>query len=281
MKGNFEVTPLARKFAPWSFSKLEAAEICPAQFNHKHIVKTSAAPAPSDTKVGIAAHEILEHRTGGKSAAESKKLAIAKTPLTTEEQETLQTLSDNMEAFLRRFDTFCKAQGVTTILREEDWAFDDTWKKTGFFDKNVYFRGKMDLGVITRDRDLFYIDHKAGTVKDLAKDTTKKQQLWAYGVLALSNIPDLAGVRGAINFLQATTPEKQLQWTDYIPADRVRTLYVEWLFGRINSAASNLTEPFEARPANSRMKKDNRPGFPCGWCLYQSSCTAFQEKFGG
>jgi hypothetical protein len=277
----FEITQLARKFAPWSFSKIEAADMCPAQFGHKHIMKSASAPAPSDTKVGIVAHEILEHRTGGRSHGDAKKLAIAKNPLTSDEQEMLRVLDESMDAFLRRFDAFCKAQGVTKILREEDWAFDDEWKQTTFFDKRAYFRGKLDLGVITRDRDLFFIDHKAGVVKDLQKDRVKRQQLQAYGVLALACIPDLAGVRGGINFLQADTPEKQLQWGDYIPASRVRDLFVGWLFSRINSAADNLLEPLEARPAKTRREKDGRPGFPCGWCLYQDLCPAFKERFGG
>jgi hypothetical protein len=277
----FEITQLARKFAPWSFSKIEAAEACPAQFGHKHVMRTSAAPAPSDTKIGIVAHEILEHRTGGKEKGESRKLAIAKNPLTSDELEMLRVLDENMEAFLKRFDAFCKANGVTEILREEAWAFDDTYGKTEFFDKRSYFRGKLDLGVVTKNRDLFFIDHKAGAVKKLVEDRVKREQLQAYAVLALINIPNISGVRGGINFLQADKPDMQIQWGDYIPAERVRQLYVGWLFSRINRAADNLLEPYEARPAKSRMKKDNRPGFPCGWCLYQDKCDAFKERFGG
>jgi hypothetical protein len=277
----FEITQLARKFAPWSFSKIEAAEACPAQFGHKHVTKSGAAPAPSDTKVGIVAHEILEHRAGGTAAPEAKKLALAKNPLTGGELETLRTLSENMESFLQRFDRFCTANGVTEIMREKDWAFDDTFGKTEFFDKRSWFRGKLDLGAITRDRDLFFIDHKAGVVKKLSEDRVKREQLQSYAVLAYANIPNLQGVRGAINFLQADKPDDQIQWDDYIPAQRIRELYVGWLFSRINRAADNLLEPFEARPAKSRMKKDNRPGFPCGWCLYQDQCAAFKERFGG
>lgn len=280
----FEITQLARKFAPWSFSKIEAAEACPAQFGHKHITRTSAAPAPSDTKVGIVAHEILEHRAGGKERGEAKKLAVTKNPLTSAELEQLRVLDENMEAFLKRFDTFCKAHGVTEVLREQDWAFDETAAKVPFFDKRAWFRGKLDLGAITRDRDLFFVDHKAGAVKKLVEDRVKREQLQAYAVLAIINVPNLVGVRGGVNFLQGDTPEKQLQWGDYIPAERVRALYTDWLFSRINRAADNLLEPLEARPANSRIKKGpmaGRPGFPCGWCLYQNSCTAFQEKFGG
>lgn len=277
----FEITALARKYAPWSFSKVEAAEMCPAQFGHKHVTKSVSAPAPSDTKVGIVAHEILEHRTTGKSASEAKKLAVVKNPLTNDELEQLRVLDENMEAFLKRFDTFCKAQGVSQILVEDSWGFDDQWNKAEFFGKGVFFRGKIDLGVVTRDRDLFFVDHKAGVAKVLADDRVKREQLQAYAVLGAANIPDLAGARGGINFLQAQTPELQLQWSDYIPIERIKTLYVGWLFSRINSAADNLTEPFEERPAKTRMKKDGRPGFPCGWCLYTSTCSAFKERFGG
>jgi len=276
----FEITELARKFAPWSFSKMETAESCPAQFGHKHISKTAAGSAPSDTKVGIVAHAVLEHRVQGTAAGAAEKLATEKTPLTSNEQEMLLMLKENMDAFLRRFDAFCKAQGVSKVFVEADWGFSDTYKPAGFFAEDVFFRGKLDLGALTRDNDLYLIDHKSGVAKPLERDQKKRQQLQAYGVLALPNMPDIAGVRGGINFLQGP-PERLLQWTTFIPAERLRELYTPWLFGRINAAADNLTLPFEMRPAESRMKKNNQPGWPCGWCQYQDQCSAFKEKFGG
>jgi hypothetical protein len=277
----FEISPLARKHAPWSYSKTELAETCPAQFRHKHLLKTSAAPAPSDTKVGIAAHAILEHRVLGKPSSDAKKTAVEKTPLTSTEQEMLHMLEENMEHFLRRFDSFCKTQGVTKVFCEADWGFTDDYKPAGFFAEDVFFRGKLDLGALTRDHDLFLIDHKSGVAKALEGDQKKRQQLQAYGVLALPNMPDIAGVRGGIHFLQGDNPDDRLQWTTYVPAERIRTLYMPWLFGRINAAAANLTEPFVARPAKSRMRKNNQPGWPCGWCQYQDVCPEFKEKFGG
>jgi RecB family exonuclease len=277
---SFEISAFARKHAPWSYSKMELAETCPAQFRHKHIAKTTAAPAPSDTKVGIVAHAVLEHRVMGKPSGIAKKTAVEKTPLTTTEQEMLHMLEENMEDFLRRFDNFCKAQGVTKVMCEADWGFTDDYKPTGFFAENVFFRGKLDLGALTRDNDLFLIDHKSGEAKPLERDQKKRQQLQAYGVLALPNMPDIAGVRGGIHFMQGN-PDERLQWTTYIPAERIRALYMPWLFGRINTSAENLAEPFEARPAKSLMKKNNKPGWPCGWCQYQDVCPEFKEKFGG
>ena len=262
----FQISELARKHAPWSFSKMETAESCPAQFRHKVILKSAAAPATSDTKVGIVAHEILEHRVQGTAASEARKLAAAKTPLTTQERESLRMLDESMEDFLQRFDVFCKKQGVTKIFCEEDWGFTDTYKKTGFFAEDVFFRGKLDLGALTRDNDLYLIDHKSGTAKPLERDQKKRQQLQAYGVLALINMPEIAGVRGGIHFMQGS-PDLRIQWAPYIPADRIRTLFVPWLFERINNAAANLMEPYEARPAKK---------WPCGWCQYQEHCPEYQ-----
>lgn len=270
----FQISELARKHAPWSFSKMETAESCPAQFRHKVILKTAAAPAPSDTKVGIVAHEILERRVQGKPLKEARKLAIDKTPLTTQERETLKLLDESMDDFLQRFDAFCKREGVTQVLCEADWGFSDEYVKANFFGDNVYFRGKMDLGAVTRSRDLYLIDHKSGIAKPLERDQKKRQQLQAYAVLALVNLPDIAGVRGGIHFMQGSS-DLRLQWVPYIPADRVRELYVPWLFKRINDAAANLTEPFEARPAKR---------WPCAWCQYQEHCPeykALQERLSG
>jgi hypothetical protein len=263
----FSISELARKHAPWSFSKMEMAESCPAQFRHKVILKTAAAPMPSDNKVGIVAHTILEHRVKGTPAHEARKNALDQSPLTSQESEALRMLDESMEDFLKRFDTFCKREGVHKILSEEEWAFTDAYKKTGFFDKDVFFRGKMDLGAVTRSQDLFMIDHKSGMAKPLERDQKKRQQLQAYAVLALVNVPNIQGVRGGIHFMQGS-PELRLQWTAYIPAARVRELYVPWLFGRINSAADNLSEPFEARPAKK---------WPCAWCQYQADCPEYQS----
>jgi RecB family exonuclease len=259
---------------------MEVAETCPAQFRHKHVLKTAAAPAPSDTKVGIVAHAVLEHRILGKPAEHAHKEASEKTPLTTNEREMLQLLDENMEDFLRRFDTFCKAQGVKKVFVEADWGFTDAYKPAAFFGDNVFFRGKLDLGALTRDDDLYLIDHKSGVAKRLEDDQKKRQQLQAYGVLALPNMPDIAGVRGGIHFMQGPD-DLRIQWTTYIPADRIRAAYTPWLFSRINTVAQNLVEPYVARPARSRMKKNNQPGWPCGWCQYQDTCPEFKEKFGG
>ena len=270
----YQISDLARKYAAWSYSRLSTAETCPAQFAHKSIWRTPSAAAPSDTKVGIAAHEILEHRVTGDNNKVARDKAFEKTPLTTSEMELLSTMADNMDTFLKKFERFCQTHKVQKVYTEVAWAFTDTYAPTDFFSKDAYFRGKVDLGALTPDGDLFVIDHKSGIAKDLKTDTNKKQQLQAYAVLALPNLKDLAGVRGGISFLQGDE-DKLIQWTDYIPSERINKLYAPWLFNRINDAASNLIEPFEARPARKMPK-----GWPCAWCQFSDKCDAFQAKFG-
>ncbi len=268
-------TPDALKYAPWSFSKVETAEACPLQFQHKHLLKSPSAAKTSDTQVGTAAHAIIERRVGGASHASATKEALAQTPLTSEEAETLRTFDARIDDFVRRFDAFCKSQGVTRLFVEVEWAFAADFSPVSFWDPAAFFRGKMDLGVLTRSQDLIVIDHKSGFAKDLKRDVKKKQQLQAYAVLGLANVEGISGVRGAIHYLQGDAA-KAIQWADYVDATRVREIYVPWLFSRINETATSLpadtTTPFPAK-ANLR--------WPCEWCGYQQHCNAFQEMVGG
>lgn len=270
----YPISDLARKYGPWAYSKMELAETCPSQFMHKYIAKTPAPDSQSDTKVGVVAHEILEHRVTGKDEKTSKDLATEKNPLTSTEEEMLQLLKDNMDVFLRKFDAFCKAQQVKQVFTEVAWGFTEAYEPTSFFSKDVYFRGKVDLGAITCDNDLYLIDHKSGEARDLRFAPQKRQQLNAYAVLGLPNLPQIQGIRGGINFLQGD-PDLLLQWSDYREVADIRDKYTPWLFEKINTAASNLVEPFIAKPGK---KKD---GWPCHWCNYANLCTAYKEKFNG
>lgn len=268
----FMVTDQARMYGPWAISKASIAETCEAQFAHKYLHKTTAAASPSQNNVGTAAHSILEYRVGGKDRATAEKDALAKAPLTSGETEDLQVLKTNIEDFLKRFDYFCKTNGVTQVLREVPWGFRADYTPCDFFAKDVYFRGKIDLGAITRDHDLIVVDYKSGFAKDITKDPKFKVQLNSYAVLAYPHIPDLAGVRGGIHFLQGQE-DLRSQWLPYIPATRIPQVYAAWLFDYLNKVAERLVAPFVARP--------KAKGWPCGWCNYRPACEPYQELVRG
>ena len=262
-----EISDLARKHAPWSISKASIAETCPKQFEFKYVTKLKdALVIPSSNQVGTAAHTILELRTGGTPHTEAKKVALEKTPLTSSELESLYVLEKPIDGFLRKWEIFCHTHQVTEILREQDWGLTVDLKPTGFFAKDVFFRGKLDLGALTRDRDLIVLDHKSGIAKDIQKDQKFKRQINSYGVLAKYNIPDLAGVRGAIHFLQGEE-SKRIQWLDYVDSSAIEKHLTPWLFNYLNFCAAQLAEPFEAHP---------KLRWPCEWCSYKQSCAAYQ-----
>lgn len=263
----YPISPLAAKYAAWSFSKAGVALSCPAQFKHKYVLKTASAPSTTDANIGIAAHSILEFLTGGASYAESRKIALEKTPLTSSELEELHMFEDAILAFMKRFDMFCKRNNVVEVLREADWAFDADFNPCAFFDKNAYFRGKVDLAMKTAAGDLFIIDHKSGSAKDLTKDYKKRQQLNSYAVLALASVPDIGGVRAGIHFLQT----QDIPFMDYVRVDDIRKRHVPWLFDYLNDAAEACADPF---PAKAKMR------WPCEWCGYQAACPAFAELMG-
>lgn len=227
--------------------------------------------ATADTQVGTVAHAVLEHRLQGKTRGDATKAALEKTPLTGEEQDMLRTLEDRIDSFLTRFDAFCKSQGVREVLVEVEWGLTAEGHPASFWDKDVFFRGKMDLGVITRDNDLVILDHKSGVARDLRRDVKKQEQLQAYAVLGVANVKDVSGVRGGIHYLQGDDA-KAIQWVDYVDATRVRDTYAPWLYGRVNDVASSLKEPYAPRPGLR---------WPCEWCSYQALCPGFRELTGG
>lgn len=268
----FEISDLARKYAPWSVSKAELAETCPSQFELKHIKKAPEEAVAAENKVGTAAHSVLEFRIGGQDAKTAKKTALEKTALTERELEDLRVLEDAIEDFVRRFDTFCQTYGVTQVLREQQWGLTIEGKPTGFKAPDVFFRGVVDLAAVTRDRALVVIDHKSGVAKDIKKWGKYQKQINTYAVMGIANMPDITGVRGALHFLQGHK-DLRLQWLDFLDAERIRKLHTPWLFDVVNKAAANLVEPFVAKPS---LKK-----WPCNYCPYRPSCQALKEMIRG
>lgn len=257
---------LLLKFAPWSISKAGCAVTCPKQFGFKYVAKLPEEAPRSESKVGTAAHAILEFRLQGKQAKEAKASALDKTPLTTTEEEQLRTLEDQISDFMRRFDSFCKGNGVTELLIEKKWAINASLSPVPFFSKDVLFRGVVDLAVLTKDRDLIVVDHKSGTPKsDIGK---YKPQLDSYAVLGLAAIPDIAGVQSAIHFLQGEGEEK-IKWSKYIDATLIKTQLNPWLIGYLTEAGKSANDTSVAKPGKN---------WPCGWCAYRLSCPDSKAK---
>jgi PD-(D/E)XK nuclease superfamily len=259
----FEVTELARRFAPWSISKLNVAETCGKQFEFKHVLKHAEIIPGTDNRVGLALHAVLEHRLHGKLRSVAIELALEKHPLTSDEMTLFRSMFDAVEEFLRKLDVFCRQHGPVEMLIEHKWGLTADGQGTAFDAPDVFFRGVLDLGIVTRDRDLIVIDHKAGKPRGLDK---YKSQLRGYAVLGRANVPFINGVRSALHYLQEQ-PERRLLWGKYIELDAIGEKLVPWLYEYINDIAGQLSQ------------FTPKPGFrwPCQWCAYRPACNAFAE----
>jgi RecB family exonuclease len=259
----FEISPLARQYAPWSISKLGVAENCPKQFEFKHVMKHEELVTTSDNKVGLAIHAVLEHAIQGFSIREAMRRALEKTPLVSNEMDIFTALIDVVQEFLRKLDVFCKQHGPVELLVEKKWGLTADGRGTEFDAEDVFFRGVLDLGIITADHDLLVIDHKTGRPYGLHK---YRAQLNAYAVLGRANLNGVVGVRPALHYLKES-PENRIQWCRYMKAVDIGAHLLPWIYEFINNAANQL-DGFVAKPGLR---------WPCAWCAYSPVCAAYQE----
>lgn len=264
-----ELNDLAKLYAPWSASKAGQGLVCPKQFAYKYIEKKPEIVTQSVNRVGTAAHSILELRLQERPLKDARKEAVDKTTLTSKETEDLQVHVDAIESFVSRFDVFCKGQGIVERLIEQKWGITKDFKATSFFAPDVFFRGVIDLGGLTKNNDLIVIDHKSGKINPLGK---YQAQLNSYAVLGLANYPDIDGVQSAIHFLQGDTDSSRIQWAHYQSRDVIEKNLKPWMYEYLNDCANALQNPYKATPGKT---------WPCKWCAYSPICDEYQRLING
>lgn len=246
------------KGGPWSMSKAGVIEKCSLQFDFKYRQKVKEQVTFEQSRVGVAAHKALELMLGGTKQKMSFDIAADENELTHDEREQLQCFWDQIARFVKRMTEFKQKHGVKEqlVLIERKWGVTAGFKKTGFFDKNVFFRGVLDYALPTARGDLIIIDHKSGKEKELEH---YEKQFKGYCIMALAQEPALKGVQCAINFLQTD----HLAWAKYVSADTIRDEYIPWLIEDLTKSCAKLLEP----PAPTK-------GWFCNWCGYKPICQA-------
>lgn len=126
---------------PWSYSALSTFENCPKQYYHKYILKEKE-PDTEATRHGTEVHTALEDRL--------KKKKILPTAYSHYER-----LAGSVE----------KAAEGGGLMVELPLAVDKEFKPTGFFDRDVWGRGKADV-VIKKDHKLWVGDWKTGKIRE-------------------------------------------------------------------------------------------------------------------
>lgn len=247
-------------------SKANAAFNCPFRFQLKYVKKTKGhKPRSSAGRVGIAAHEAIEHYLKGMELSQAIHRANVKQRLTTPEMEEVVAFAHSIREFKNRLDAFRQEKGVTETFIEKKFGLSIDFQPTKFFTKandsvQVFFRGVWDLCLRAKEKYMIIIDHKSGAVKtnDQGNATldSYEDQLNLYAIAALNVFPNVAGVQSAIHYMQSG----EIIWDDMRSAETIRSTLYPWFYEYLNRAAKEALSPAA------------RKGWHCSFCEYTDLC---------
>lgn len=122
----------------WSYSAWDLYNTCPLKYKLEKIDRIEVPTGPALLR-GREVHDNLAKYLRGDTDAPGVEIA----------SPTARRLHEEIRAFDNK-------------VIEQQWAFTDQWKGTGWFDKNVWVRVVLDVGVLYDDMTAEVIDHKTG-----------------------------------------------------------------------------------------------------------------------
>lgn len=180
---------------PWSYSSLTAFETCPRRFYLTRIAKLVKEPQTEATIWGNEVHKALEHAVQGKP------------------------LEPRFVSYGPLVEKLRAAPGQKHTERK--FGLTSGYQPTEFFAKNVWFRGVIDLTIVT-DTTATVLDHKTGRVK------TDGDQLKLFAAAAFAQYPHVNTVTTGYIWLahdkltrrDFTRDEVPVIWQEFIPRIR-------------------------------------------------------------
>jgi RecB family exonuclease len=220
-----EVTELG-PVKQWSFSRLSSFEQCPYKIYLSSVEKLKGPerdenhPAERGTKI----HTNCEDYVNGKSDVMVKE----------------------MDGFKEDFEILREDFKEGKVELEGDWGFDIDWQQTGWFDKNVWARIKLDALRLIDSSTARVIDYKTG--KKFGNEVKHTQQAQLYMVGAFMRIPELQMIETEFWYLDQNTKMTKIYTRDKL------ALYLR----KFTERAMRLTSCTEFKPKPSKMN--------CRWC---------------
>lgn len=257
-----QIPEIVLQTGPWSYSMAETALLCPLLFHKKYRMKEKGTKPEDDvTTVGNVVHKILEWVIMGAPIDRSFAQAIEQRQLTYDVEMQVRTYRAAVEEFVRGLETFDKTRGIKKKFTERKIGLDTNFKLAEFF-RGCFFRGVVDLTIVTKDNWGVIIDHKSGALKSIDK---YKDQIEAYGLFADASFPGLVGVRTAIHFVGADPNEKgtRTTWAPEYSIEVVRTQFRQNLVALLERAATHV-----------QTSQDPHKTWKCNYCEYQLTCPA-------
>lgn len=161
----------------------------------------------------------------------------------------------NLAKFADYFKQLRTEYEAGDVLVEEDWGFDEDWQQTGWWDKNVRYRMKLDNFRITaRDDDNEPIagiptDYKTG--KKFGNEITHNQQGQLYSIGAFMRLPKLEVVDVEFLYLDHGLKSKPKRYT----REQAMKFLPSW-----QSRFQKLFDDREFRPKPNKIN--------CKWCPF-------------
>ena len=156
----------------WSYSSLNTFKQCPKKYFHTKVAKDVKEKQSEAIIYGNQLHEIAE-----KYVRDNEPIPDA-----------FMFIKEPIDKILNKFkgDVFCEHRlGLTVNLAP-----------CGFFDKDVWYRGVIDLLIVDGDRAVI-VDYKTG--KNPAYADTKQLEIMSLAVF--SHFPDVKTIKSALLFL--------------------------------------------------------------------------------
>ena len=157
-------------------------DVCEHQAYRRYVIKDQPFFETEPMKFGKEAHTALEGRVGkGK------------------------VLPDNM----RQWEKHCTPFDQYTVMTEQKLAINDKGQPTGYFDKDVFFRGQADVVVMLNDKALF-TDWKTGNPR-----YAETFELATGALLLKAKYPQLRTIVGRFIFLKDDQVGKMENLSDF------------------------------------------------------------------
>lgn len=219
------------KQLPMSYSSINRYHTCPYQFYRMSVIKDVKDDGNK------------EHLIWGNAVHKAFELYVKDgTPLPA-----------NMTQFQKWADVIDRMRGEKHA--ELSLAIDHGLNPTGFWDDDVWLRGKIDLVIDKTDRCVIW-DHKTGKVKP------DMLQLKISALLVFSNYPDIRRIHTAFIYLAHDEDVDKVYTSEDIPT---------------------LVDTIRAKEKDYKWSYEN-DSWPCkpsglchGWCAVES-CQHWREK---
>ena len=167
-----QLTETQKRFAPYSFSKMMVHNQCPQKFKFKMIDQIPFVFVPNEALTkGRQVHHLLENIA---TLDESTRQLLGNIMLKGESAYTKDALDKCQASYNIVLDyqkgTVEKQQNYlsdVTGQHEVEIAFDDHFQKVGYWDKNCFYRGKVDLHTTQSNSEISLIDWKTGKYREI------------------------------------------------------------------------------------------------------------------